>query len=82
MTWDIVDDKDHSGETWIDRFSEQMSSMNNITARLSERQFQAVVREALEIAFTNIDYDPDRGFKDIEIIDCLEQALVSFIKVD
>ncbi len=59
MTWDIVDDKDHSGETWIDRFSEQMSSMNNITARLSERQFQAVVREALEIAFTNIDYDPE-----------------------
>ena len=32
MTWDIVDDKDHSGETWIDLFSEQMSSMNNITA--------------------------------------------------
>ena len=30
---------------------------------MSDRQFEAVVKEALEIAFTNIDYDPDRGFQ-------------------
>ena len=82
MTWETIDDKSQSNESWIDIFSEHMSSMNNISARMSERQFEAVVKEALEIAFTNIDYDPDRGFSNLEIIDCLEKALVSFIKVD
>tara|TARA_X000001382_G_C3036282_1_gene136356 strand:+ start:122 stop:331 length:210 start_codon:yes stop_codon:yes gene_type:complete len=68
-------------ETHRDLFGDQLAQMNNISARLTDRQFEAIIDEALEIAFTNFDYKEDKSFSDLDIIEALEQAIVSFIKV-
>jgi len=68
-------------ETWLDLFGEQLAQMNNISAKLSERQFDKIIEEALEIAFTNFDYNEDRGFTEVDIQEAIYQAIVSFIKV-
>ena len=68
-------------ETHRDLFGDQLAQMNNISARLTDRQFKAIIDEALEIAFTNFDYKEDKSFSDLDIIEALEQAIVSFIKV-
>tara|TARA_X000001316_G_C882881_1_gene7732 strand:- start:242 stop:451 length:210 start_codon:yes stop_codon:yes gene_type:complete len=68
-------------ETHRDLFGDQLAQMNNISARLTDRQFKAIIDEALEIAFTNFDYEAEKSFSDFDIIEALEQAIVSFIKV-
>ena len=68
-------------ETHRDLFGDQLAQMNNISARLTDRQFKAIIDEALEIAFTNFDYEAEKSFSDLDIIEALEQAIVSFIKV-
>lgn len=68
-------------ETWLDLFGEQLAQMNNISAKLSERQFDKIIEEALEIAFTNFDYNEDRGFAEVDMQEAIYQAIVSFIKV-
>lgn len=68
-------------ETWLDLFGEQLAQMNNISAKLSERQFNKIIEEALEIAFTNFDYNEDRGFTEVDMQEAIYQAIVSFIKV-
>ena len=68
-------------ETHRDLFGDQLAQMNNISARLTDRQFEAIIDEALEIAFTNFDYEEEKSFSDLDIIEALEQAIVSFIKV-
>jgi ketol-acid reductoisomerase len=68
-------------ETWLDLFGEQLAQMNNISAKLSERQFDKIIEEALEIAFTNFDYNEDRGFTEADMQEAIYQAIVSFIKV-
>lgn len=68
-------------ETHRDLFGDQLAQMNNISARLTDRQFEAIIDEALEIAFTNFDYEAEKSFSDFDIIEALEQAIVSFIKV-
>jgi hypothetical protein len=68
-------------ETWLDLFGEQLAQMNNISAKLSERQFDKIIEEALEIAFTNFDYNEDRGFSEVDMQEAIYQAIVSFIKV-
>jgi ketol-acid reductoisomerase len=68
-------------ETWLDLFGEQLAQMNNISAKLSERQFDKIIEEALEIAFTNFDYNEDRGFTEVDMQEAIYQAIVSFIKV-
>lgn len=68
-------------ETHRDLFGDQLAQMNNISARLTDRQFKAIIDEALEIAFTNFDYEEGKSFSDFDIIEALEQAIVSFIKV-
>lgn len=68
-------------ETWLDLFGEQLAQMNDISAKLSERQFDKIIEEALEIAFTNFDYNEDRGFTEVDMQEAIYQAIVSFIKV-
>jgi len=68
-------------ETHRDLFGDQLAQMNNISARLTDRQFEAIIDEALEIALTNFDYEEGKSFSDLDIIEALEQAIVSFIKV-
>jgi len=68
-------------ETWLDLFGEQLAQMNDISAKLSERQFDRIIEEALEIAFTNFDYNEDRGFTEVDMQEAIYQAIVSFIKV-
>lgn len=67
-------------ETWQSIFGEQLASMNELSAKMTAQQFEAVVEEALEIAFMG-DYDEERGFKDYEITQALNEAIVSFIRV-
>ena len=68
-------------ETHRDLFGDQLAQMNNISARLTDRQFEAIIDEALEIAMTNFDYEEGKGFSDLDMIEAIEQAIVSFIKV-
>jgi hypothetical protein len=68
-------------ETWLDLFGEQLAQMNNISAKLSERQFDKIIADALAIAFTNFDYNEERGFTEVDMQEAIYQAIVSFIKV-
>ena len=67
-------------ETHKELFGEELAQMVVISSKLNERQFDAIVTEAMEIAFTNFDYKAE-GFDTPTIIEALGQAIASFIKV-
>ena len=61
-------------ETWKDKVGDRLASMNGISSKISDKTFNRIVNEVYDVLMSG-DYDSDRGIKDLEIFETIEEVL-------
>ncbi len=65
-------------ETWKDKVGDRLASMNGISSKISDKTFDKLVDEVHDVLM-NGDYDEDRGIKDLEIFETIEEVIADCI---
>ena len=61
-------------ETWKDKGGDRLASMNGISSKISDKTFNRIVNEVYDVLMSG-DYDSDRGIKDLEIFETIEEVI-------
>jgi len=61
-------------ETWKDKVGDRLASMNGISSKISDKTFNRIVNEVHDVLMSG-DYDSDRGIKDLEIFETIEEVI-------
>ncbi len=61
-------------ETWKDIVGDRLASMNGISSKISDKTFDKLVDEVHDVLMSG-DYDEDRGIKDLEIFETIEEVI-------
>tara|TARA_B100001057_G_C22702945_1_gene892531 strand:+ start:169 stop:393 length:225 start_codon:yes stop_codon:yes gene_type:complete len=61
-------------ETWKDKVGDRLASMNGISSKISDKTFNRIVNEVYDVLMSG-DYDSDRGIKDLEIFETIEEVI-------
>tara|TARA_R110000782_G_scaffold92973_1_gene176429 strand:+ start:852 stop:1076 length:225 start_codon:yes stop_codon:yes gene_type:complete len=65
-------------ETWKDIVGDRLASMNGISSKISDKTFDKLVEEVYYVLMS-ADYDEDKGFKDLEIFETIEEVIADCI---
>ena len=61
-------------ETWKDKVGDRLASMNGISSKISDKTFNRIVNAVYDVLMSG-DYDSDRGIKDLEIFETIEEVI-------
>ena len=61
-------------ETWKDIVGDRLASMNGISSKVTDKTFDKLV-EGVYYVLMSADYDEDKGFKDLEIFETIEEVI-------
>ena len=61
-------------ETWKGIVGDRLASMNGISSKISDKTFDKLVEEVYYVLMS-ADYDEDKGFKDLEIFEIIEEVI-------
>tara|TARA_R110000772_G_C13035332_1_gene412260 strand:- start:100 stop:324 length:225 start_codon:yes stop_codon:yes gene_type:complete len=61
-------------ETWKGIVGDRLASMNGISSKISDKTFDKLVEEVYYVLMS-ADYDEDKGFKDLEIFETIEEVI-------
>tara|TARA_R110001606_G_scaffold130016_1_gene265017 strand:- start:248 stop:472 length:225 start_codon:yes stop_codon:yes gene_type:complete len=61
-------------ETWKDIVGDRLASMNGISSKVTDKTFDKLVEEVYYVLMS-ADYDEDKGFKDLEIFETIEEVI-------
>ena len=65
-------------ETWKGIVGDRLASMNGISSKISDKTFDKLVEEVYYVLMS-ADYDEDKGFKDLEIFEAIEEVIADCI---
>tara|TARA_R110000787_G_scaffold262980_1_gene368662 strand:+ start:235 stop:459 length:225 start_codon:yes stop_codon:yes gene_type:complete len=65
-------------ETWKGIVGDRLASMNGISSKISDKTFDKLVEEVYYVLMS-ADYDEDKGFKDLEIFETIEEVIADCI---
>ena len=65
-------------ETWKDIVGDRLASMNGISSKVTDKTFDKLVEEVYYVLMS-ADYDEDKGFKDLEIFETIEEVIADCI---
>tara|TARA_R110000764_G_scaffold172872_1_gene259659 strand:+ start:223 stop:447 length:225 start_codon:yes stop_codon:yes gene_type:complete len=61
-------------ETWKGIVGDRLASMNGISSKVTDKTFDKLVEEVYYVLMS-ADYDEDKGFKDLEIFETIEEVI-------
>ena len=67
-------------ETWHDIIGDILASMINISGNINDRVFKRLVDDVYDLLMEG-DYDPDRGFKELEICEAIDEVVGNIIEM-
>tara|TARA_R110002153_G_scaffold90903_1_gene221656 strand:+ start:479 stop:703 length:225 start_codon:yes stop_codon:yes gene_type:complete len=65
-------------ETWKGIVGDRLASMNGISSKVTDKTFDKLVEEVYYVLMS-ADYDEDKGFKDLEIFETIEEVIADCI---